>query len=68
MTREEGPRSQTVDCACPASQEDILESLMRGKLTDFTVWSKDMMAVPADETLSAEEICTTAGGKVMDKK
>lgn len=68
MTREQALRSYTIDCAYASFQEDILGSLMPGKLADITVLSKDIMTVPDEEILDAEVLYTIVGGKVLYQK
>lgn len=68
MSREEALRSYTINCAYAAFEEDILGSLVPGKLADITVLSKDIMTVPDDEILGAEVLYTIVGGKVLYQK
>ncbi len=68
MTREEALRSYTINGAYASFQEDILGSLMPGKLADITVLSKDIMTVPEEEILEAEILYTIVGGKVLYMK
>ncbi len=68
MSREEALRSYTLNCAYSGFEEDILGSLIPGKLADITVLSKDIMTVPDDEILSTEVLYTIVGGKVLYKK
>ncbi len=68
MTREQALRSYTLDAAYGAFEEDIKGSIEVGKLTDFTVYSQDMMTVPVNEILKTEIEYTIVGGKVVYKK
>jgi predicted amidohydrolase YtcJ len=68
MTREEALRSYTVNGAYVGFEEDIKGSLVKGKLADITVLSKDIMTVPDDEILDAEALYTIVGGKILYKK
>ena len=68
MTREQALRSYTIDAAFGAFEEKVKGSIQSGKLADFTVFSKDIMKVPADQLLSTEVMMTIVGGKVVFKK
>jgi len=68
LTREEALRSYTLNSAYASFQEDILGSLMPGKLADIVVLSKDILTVPEDEILQAEVLYTIVGGKIMYQK
>ena len=68
MSREDALRSYTLNSAYAAFQEDILGSLLPGKLADIVVLSKDIMVVPEDEILEAEVLYTIVGGKIKYKK
>jgi predicted amidohydrolase YtcJ len=64
MSREEALRSYTIYCAYSAFQEGIKGSLVRGKLADIVVLSKDIMTVPAEEILETEVLYTIVGGEI----
>ncbi len=64
MTRTEALHARTLGAAYAAFEEDIKGSLEIGKLADVTVFSKDILAVPAAEILEAEVIYTIVGGEV----
>jgi len=68
MSREEGLRSYTLNCAYAAFEEDFKGSLTVGNLADITVLSKDIMTVPDDEILDTKVLYTIVGGKVMYEK
>ncbi|MEY3405779.1 MAG: hypothetical protein RL161_1209, partial [Bacteroidota bacterium] len=68
MTREQALRSYTLDAAYGAFEEKIKGSIHPGKLADFTVFSKDLMTIHADELLSTEVTMTIVGGKIVFEK
>lgn len=68
MTREQALRSYTLDAAYGAFEEKIKGSIHPGKLADFTVFSKDLMTIHADELLSTEVTITIVGGKIVFEK
>jgi predicted amidohydrolase YtcJ len=68
MTREEALKSYTINGAYAVFEEDIKGSLVKGKLADVTVLSKDIMTIPDDEILSTEVLYTIVGGEVLYKK
>ncbi len=68
MTREEALRSYTINGAYAAFQEEIKGSLVKGKLADITIISRDIMTIPDDEILSTEVLYTIVGGKILYKK
>ncbi|MGK7390528.1 MAG: amidohydrolase [Candidatus Cyclobacteriaceae bacterium M2_1C_046] len=68
MTREQALRSYTLDAAYGAFQEENKGSIEVGKLADFTVFTKDIMAVPEEEILDTEVAMTVVGGKVLFEK
>jgi len=68
MSRKEGLRSYTLNCAYAAFEENFKGSLTPGKLADITVLSKDILTVPDDEILQTEVLFTIVGGKVMYQK
>jgi predicted amidohydrolase YtcJ len=65
MTREEALRSQTLDAAYAAFEEDFKGSLTPGKYADVVVLSRNIMTVPEDEILAAHVDYTILGGKVV---
>ena len=68
MTRAQALKSYTLDAAYGAFQEKVKGSIEKGKLADFTVFSKDLMTVPDDQLLSTEVVMTIVGGKVEFEK
>jgi predicted amidohydrolase YtcJ len=65
MSRMEALRSHTINGAYAAFQEDLLGSLIPGKLADITVLSKDIMTVAEEEIPTTEVLYTIVGGKVL---
>ena len=51
MTREQALRSYTLDAAFGAFEEKSKGSIEPGKLADFTVFTKDLMAIPENQIL-----------------
>lgn len=68
MSREQALRSYTLAAAYAAFEEDIKGSIERGKLADFTIFTKDIMTIDEDDILSAEVAMTIVGGKTAYKK
>jgi len=64
MTRMEALYARTLGAAYAAFEEDIKGSLEVGKLADVTVFSRDILTVPADEILETEVVYTIVGGEV----
>jgi predicted amidohydrolase YtcJ len=64
MTREQALRSYTLQNAYAAFEEDVKGSLTPGKYADITVFSKDLLTIPAEEIRSAEVVYTIIGGEV----
>ena len=65
MTREQALRSYTLDAAFGAFEEKSKGSIEPGKLADFTVFTKDLMAIPENNILQTEVSMTILGGKVV---
>jgi len=65
MTRLQALRSYTLDAAYAAFEEDTRGSIVVGKYADFTVFSKDLMAIPDDELLTTQVDYTVVNGKVV---
>ena len=65
MTREQALRSYTLDAAFGAFEEKRKGSIEAGKLADFTVFTKDLMAIPENNILQTEVSMTILGGKVV---
>jgi predicted amidohydrolase YtcJ len=68
MTREQALRSYTLDAAYAAFEEEIKGSIKKGKLADFTVFSKDLMTIPENEILATEVVMTVVDGKIRYRK
>lgn len=68
MTREQALRSYTLDAAYGAFQEDVLGSIEKGKLADFTIFSKDIMTAPEEDLLATEVVMTIVGGEIIFEK
>jgi predicted amidohydrolase YtcJ len=64
MTRDEALKSYTLANAYAAFEEGSKGSIVKGKLADLTVLSKDIMTVPEDELRQARVLYTLVGGKV----
>lgn len=65
MSRAEVLRSYTLNGAYAGFQEDILGSLVPGKLADITVLSQDVLTVPEEEILQTVVVYTIIGGKIL---
>ena len=65
MSRIEALRSYTVANAFSAFEEDIKGTLVRGKLADVTVLTKDITTIPEDQIRTAKVAYTIIGGKVV---
>jgi hypothetical protein len=65
MSREEALRSQTINAAYAAFEDDVKGSLAPGKLGDIVILSKDIMTIPEDEIPSAKVLYTIVGGNVV---
>jgi predicted amidohydrolase YtcJ len=68
MTREQALRSYTLDAAFGEFAEKNKGSIEKGKLADFTIFTKDIMTVAEKEILTAEIDMTVVGGKVIYTK
>lgn len=68
MTRDQALRSYTLDAAYGAFEESIKGSIEKGKLADFTVFSKDIMTVDEMDILQSEVVMTIVGGQIVFKK
>ena len=64
MTRDQALRSYTLDAAYGAFQENLMGSIEKGKLADFTVFTQDIMEVSELDILKTEVNMTIVGGKV----
>ncbi|MBT5187402.1 MAG: amidohydrolase [Kordiimonadaceae bacterium] len=68
VTREEALKMLTIWGAYTAFQENILGSIEVGKLADFTILDKDIMTIPEDQIMSAENVMTIVNGKIVYQK
>ncbi len=65
MTRQQALRSYTLDAAYGEFTEDYKGSIEPGKAADFTVFSKDIMTIPAEEILQTEVVMTVLDGRIV---
>ena len=68
MTREQALKSYTLDAAYGSFEETIKGSIEKGKLADFTIFSKNIMEVEEKEVLNTQVEMTIVGGKVVYSK
>ncbi|MCC3860145.1 amidohydrolase [Pseudemcibacter aquimaris] len=68
VTREEALKMFTIWGAMAAFQEDVLGSIEVGKLADFSIFDKDLMTIPEDQIMSAENVMTIVNGKIVYQK
>ncbi|MFP3943557.1 MAG: amidohydrolase [Alphaproteobacteria bacterium] len=68
LERQTALKLFTAWAAYAAFQEDELGTIEPGKAADFTVFSKDIMKVPAEEIPKARAIMTVIGGDVVYKE
>jgi len=64
MSRSQALNSYTIDAAFGEFNEQHKGSLAMGKLADITVFSADIMSIPAADILHTEVIMTIVGGEV----
>lgn len=55
----------TIDPAYASFTEDILGSIEVGKRADFTIFSQDIMTVPASTILDTQVVATVIDGKAV---
>ena len=67
LSREEAIKLFTIWPAIAAFQDNIKGTIEKGKLADFTVFNKDLMAIPVEEILNSKNILTIVGGKIVYK-
>jgi hypothetical protein len=65
MTRLEALKSLTIWGAYAAFEEDLKGSIEAGKLADFAVFDRDLMAEPEDNLFRLQNVMTIVGGKVV---
>ncbi|MGK0471785.1 MAG: putative amidohydrolase YtcJ [Candidatus Azotimanducaceae bacterium] len=64
VSREVALKMLTLWPAHGAFQENLRGSIEVGKYADFTVFNKDLMTVPEQEILTAENMMTIVGGNI----
>ncbi len=65
VTRDEALKMFTLWPAYASFQEHDLGTIEVGKKADFTVFSKDIMTVPAGEILEAKAVMTVVDGEIV---
>ena len=65
MTIEEAIKGFTIWAATAAFQEDLLGSIEKGKLADFTILDKDILEIAPEELITTQVLYTIVGGKVV---
>jgi predicted amidohydrolase YtcJ len=65
LTRMEALRTYTMNNAFAAFEENDKGSLVKGKLADITILSKNILTVPDEEIQQARVMFTIVGGKVQ---
>jgi len=65
LTRDEALRGMTIDPAYASFSEAEMGSLEVGKVADFTILSKDIMAVPVSEIMSTAVVATVIDGEAV---
>ena len=63
LTLQEALRGYTLAAAYASGEEDLKGSLEPGKLADFVVWSRNLLALPPDELEAAQVLTTVVGGE-----
>lgn len=65
MSREEALKSMTIWGAQAAFEEQLKGSIETGKLADFVLLDRDLMAVPEDELFRIQVLMTIVGGEIV---
>ena len=65
LTREEAVRASTAGAAAVIGQADRIGSIEPGKLADFVVLDRDVLACPVDEIREARVLTTALGGEIV---
>ncbi|MBN2206426.1 MAG: amidohydrolase family protein, partial [Candidatus Aminicenantes bacterium] len=65
MTIEEAIRGFTIWAARAAFQEEVQGSLEAGKLADFTILDRNILALPPDEIPRTKAAAVIVGGKIL---
>lgn len=68
VSRETALKMFTLWPAHGAFQEDIRGSVEVGKYADFTIFNRDFMTVPVADILTAENVMTIVGGKIVYRR
>lgn len=68
MTREQALAAYTINNAYGAFEESIKGTIEIGKVADFTVLSKDILKIPAEEILATEIEYTIVNGEILYQK
>ena len=68
VSRETALKMFTIWPAHGAFQEDIRGSVEVGKYADFTIFNRDFMTVPVADILTAENVMTIVGGKIVYRR
>jgi len=64
LTIKEAIKGFTIWAAYGAFQENVLGSIEKGKLADFTVLDRDILEIEAKEILKTKVLYTIVGGKI----
>lgn len=64
LSREEAVRASTAGAAAVLGWADRIGSIEPGKLADFVVLDRDVLACPVDEIREARVLSTVLGGEV----
>ncbi len=65
VSRKEALKMFTAWPAFASFQEDLLGTIAPGKRADFTVFSKDIMTVPAEDILGTRAVMTIVDGEII---
>jgi len=68
LSREEALKSMTIWAAMAAFEENLKGSIEPGKLADFVITEKDIMAVPEEEIFKVRVTETYSGGEQVYRK
>jgi len=65
VTRDEALKMFTKWPSYAVFEEDVKGTIELGKLADFTIFSKDLMTIPAEEIMSSKNMMTIVSGEVV---
>jgi predicted amidohydrolase YtcJ len=65
MSIEEAVRGFTIWAARAAFQEDVLGSIEVGKLADFTILDRNILALPPEDILKTKVAAVIIGGRIL---